>query len=70
MDEQSLEMLYISVRPYLDHSQVIRDFLDANADLEPGDLFAKASEMAASARGTERTDYQILANAVSKILGQ
>jgi len=66
MEKATMDEIYISIRPYLDDAQAIRSFMENTLDLGTGALLDKVRSRIENSSSTERTDFQILLNALEK----
>ncbi|HOP09427.1 MAG TPA: hypothetical protein PK718_00830 [Candidatus Methanofastidiosa archaeon] len=66
MEKAAMDEIYISIRPYLDDAQAIRSFMENTLDLGTGALLDKVRSRIENSSSTERTDFQILLNALEK----
>jgi len=69
MDKEKMDIIYISIRPYLDNAHMISGFIEENIDKDPEDLITLIKERMSISDVVERTDYQILLNALEKDIG-
>ncbi|MBN1786663.1 MAG: hypothetical protein JW825_06745 [Candidatus Methanofastidiosa archaeon] len=66
MDKDLLEDIFISVRPYICNAEMIKSFIEDNSDSGHDSFINELRDTIDKSKGTDRTDFQILLNAVEK----
>jgi len=70
MEVASMDEVYISIRPYLNDAHMIKEFIDGKMDLDTEAFMNEVIKRLETPDTMERTDFQILLNAIQKVFGE